>query len=564
MGKTRDPEGIKCVKKKFLLEGLLSVTLTPMGGNLVLIKVQDGAIFEEVLRNNEEEFSRWFVEIRPWNSNMVATSRSIWLKILGVPAHIWNENFFRQISQLVGSYISIDDSTRDKMRLDIARVLINTSVKEIINTVVEVKVNGIMYNIRMLEESFGDNMSRFLSDWKYQNSDGNSSDDDDSMANSVLRVPETEMFAGIGEDDIDKLNKEFLNSLFGKSPTPEEKSSNRGKSGRVIGGALGGKDVQSALHAQKDLTLGKSGDVHVSNTISTIQKARRILESPTILLDELGHRVKFVEESELGLTEKQVAINKNVGIVEGASTQSNVVVEKQGGLYTECLTEKRCGELENQMVIGLDEIHVLSDGLVGETNKTHCITIRESENFTVDDIQDSDVGVVYHNQLQNGATNKEAEARKGRSRKKALQARLMSSAFLATQCVKTPLEVHMNDGKNNDAQNNVAVVDDRESRRAAIAAGKKHLFQNSGNYNPTQVSDPISGSKISTKDRACIRAEAYREANNIWIMGKEIGMTATQDEGDIIQALVEMEERDSSQCKENEKDFLRAGVQTVS
>lgn len=90
---------------------------------------------------------------QPLEPELVATARSIWLKITGVPAHIWEERFFRLVSQLVGTFISIDDSTRDKVRLDTARALITTSAKEIINTVVEVKVNGTMYNIRMLEES---------------------------------------------------------------------------------------------------------------------------------------------------------------------------------------------------------------------------------------------------------------------------------------------------------------------------------------------------------------------------------------------------------------------------
>lgn len=449
VGKTRDPEGINYVKKKFLLEGLLSVSLTAIGGNLVLISGQEGVIFEEVLRNNEKDFQRWFTEIRPWNFNMAAIDRSIWLKIIGVPAHIWDERFFLQVSQSVGTFISINESTRDKVRLDTIRAPITASAIVIINAVVEVKVNGTLYNIRMLEECFGDNQSRFHSDWRYQNSNGNSSEDNDSMANSILRVSETEMYAGERDDDIDRLNKEFPNSLFGKILTPKEKGSIRCKT--VDGGALGDREVQSTLNVQKELTLIKSGEEHVSNTEYEFQKEGRILENPTNLLEEVGRRVKFVEENGLGLAEQEVNDNKKVGCRKEDPTQSIVFAENQKDSCTKCLADNRCASLENLKVIGLDDIQVSSVGRVGEPHKTDCNTIRDVEHISIEDIE---VGVVYHKTIQNGATNKVTVFGRGRSRKKELHARVMSSAFLATRCDKAPLEVYLNEGKNFHAHSN--------------------------------------------------------------------------------------------------------------
>lgn len=90
------------------------------------------------------------------------------------------------------------------------------------------------------------------------------------------------------------------------------------------------------------------------------------------------------------------------------------------------------------------------------------------------------------------------------------------------------------------------------------------MFQIYTTHDTPQVSDPISDTQPSFKVRAFIRGEAYREANKIWNMGKEIGMTTRQKDGDIIQALVELEERDKAQCKENEKFNPKAGMQTVS
>lgn len=117
---------------------------------------------------------------------------------------------------MLGTFINIDDSTRDRVRLDIGRVLITTSVPEIINSMVEVNSSGDLFPIRVLEESFGDNYNRLYLDWKYQQLAAPSSDDEDSEANSFLAVLETEFLGEVNEDDLQRLNMEFPNQNFGK------------------------------------------------------------------------------------------------------------------------------------------------------------------------------------------------------------------------------------------------------------------------------------------------------------------------------------------------------------
>lgn len=166
---------------------------------------------------------------------------------MGTPAHAWNENFFRKVSQLVGTYISIDESTREKIRLDIARVLVTTSVPGIINSVVEANVNEATYSIRMVEELFADNTNRFVFDWRYQNYEGLSSDEDDSPTNSILMVPETEMMTGLRDEDIIRLHKEISNSKFRNKPPPEVKFLATYRDGSDVGGAGGSEEVQGDL-----------------------------------------------------------------------------------------------------------------------------------------------------------------------------------------------------------------------------------------------------------------------------------------------------------------------------
>lgn len=44
VGKTFDPEGIPCITKKLRMEGIISKSLMPMGGNSILIRALEGKV----------------------------------------------------------------------------------------------------------------------------------------------------------------------------------------------------------------------------------------------------------------------------------------------------------------------------------------------------------------------------------------------------------------------------------------------------------------------------------------------------------------------------------------
>lgn len=79
------------------------------------------------------------------------------------------------------------------------RVLIVATTPDFINRVLDVKVNGTVYSIRILEESFGEKYNRFPPDWKYQLSAGSSSENDESVERESLVVSETELDGVVGE-----------------------------------------------------------------------------------------------------------------------------------------------------------------------------------------------------------------------------------------------------------------------------------------------------------------------------------------------------------------------------
>lgn len=116
----------------------------------------------------------------------------------------------------------------------------------------------------------------------------------------------------------------------------------------------------------------------------------------------------------------------------------------------------------------------------------------------------------------------------------------------------------MKDKGKNDAVNTEAV------RRAEIKKGKRPMVQSTENFDSDKVRDPISDSQILNMNRAIIRAEAYKEANDLWLLGKSIGMKSQQKDDEIVKIMVDMEERDKSQQKGGLIGNLSVGGKNVS
>lgn len=116
------------------------------------------------------------------------------------------------MSSLVGNFANIDESTRKKARLDVARVMIMASSQEAINKVLRVKINDHLFSIRMVEDTFRFSAYSLNSDYVVHQrivspSVGLDSDEESST------IPVIDFFGELGYADNFEGNEEILNSL---------------------------------------------------------------------------------------------------------------------------------------------------------------------------------------------------------------------------------------------------------------------------------------------------------------------------------------------------------------
>jgi hypothetical protein len=71
---------------------------------------------------------------------------------VGLPLHVWEEESFKQLGGIYGSFLDFDEDTIGFKRLDFARILVNTSRMGLIDEHLKLEVMGASYDVWVVEE----------------------------------------------------------------------------------------------------------------------------------------------------------------------------------------------------------------------------------------------------------------------------------------------------------------------------------------------------------------------------------------------------------------------------
>jgi hypothetical protein len=155
IGVAANPGTTYNIQNAFHSQGYFGVKVTPLGANLALLEGQEEGEVEALLEDARDWLDQWFSEIRPWTPKDVDLERTVWLRIFGIPVHAWNDEFFAQITKPWGTFMHADDVTSKKLSMDVARLFIRTSCQKAVDEFINVQVNGEIFRLRVLEDSYG-------------------------------------------------------------------------------------------------------------------------------------------------------------------------------------------------------------------------------------------------------------------------------------------------------------------------------------------------------------------------------------------------------------------------
>lgn len=78
-----------------------------------------------------------------------------WLRVFRVPYHAWSFDFFKFLANRVGTYICSDDQTLKAVNMDVGRFMVRTHCSRVLNKILKVKIDGVIFNIKIVEDLHG-------------------------------------------------------------------------------------------------------------------------------------------------------------------------------------------------------------------------------------------------------------------------------------------------------------------------------------------------------------------------------------------------------------------------
>jgi hypothetical protein len=154
VGRLKPGVEMRALHMKINMAGLQAVKATTMGGGLVLLSRSAKTAVGAPL-NNLEWWDSLLVELTPWTPNLVCKRRKLWLRLYGVPLHVWGTYTFKSIAERCGEFIAMDSGTLNRSRFDVARVQIESHLQGFIDFVIKLRVHGAFYKVRVVEEGLG-------------------------------------------------------------------------------------------------------------------------------------------------------------------------------------------------------------------------------------------------------------------------------------------------------------------------------------------------------------------------------------------------------------------------
>lgn len=150
------------LQEEFICQGFADIRATPMGANLVLLEAVGEDDVAKLIDDSRDWLYNWVSEIRPWEPTMLDDERFVWVRLHGVPIHVWSVRFFAFLAASLGVFITVDDQTRNKSAFEVARMLIKVKSFKTLEENIPVSINGVVFVVRVVEERFGPMKSAFV------------------------------------------------------------------------------------------------------------------------------------------------------------------------------------------------------------------------------------------------------------------------------------------------------------------------------------------------------------------------------------------------------------------
>ncbi|KAL9685095.1 hypothetical protein QQ045_022542 [Rhodiola kirilowii] len=140
------------IEREMRSEGIAFVKIVPTGGRNVLIQFANSEDLDKCLVEDYGAVLRNFSKMKRWRVDMLSTTRSVWISIIGLPFKAWSESNCERLAAPFGVCLKLDDRDVRFVGVGRARMLVETSCMERISELIEAEIEGKWYEIGICEE----------------------------------------------------------------------------------------------------------------------------------------------------------------------------------------------------------------------------------------------------------------------------------------------------------------------------------------------------------------------------------------------------------------------------
>ena len=130
----------------------MDVKVSYWGDDLVILQDMDEAKAEKLNLREHSKGDTTIYSIQKWTQGMTPEFRLAWIHIWGVPLEIWDAEHFQTLLSTFGEVVELDEETADRLRLDVARILIRTKENPIFSKSMVARVNDTEHLLFLREE----------------------------------------------------------------------------------------------------------------------------------------------------------------------------------------------------------------------------------------------------------------------------------------------------------------------------------------------------------------------------------------------------------------------------
>ncbi|GKV46541.1 hypothetical protein SLEP1_g53515 [Rubroshorea leprosula] len=554
VGTVYSVEMVRNLQEKFYMEGYFACRIRAMGGKLVLLDCDDKNELKHLVESASEWLGQWFAEVKPWSPDKVADERFVWVRCQGAPLNVWGSDFFAKMGSSWGKFICLDDNTSQKRRFDVARFLLSTPIMNTISVLRQIKINGVMHNVKFTEEEFTnsffslkqDFMPTFQSESENEESWSLESDKEDSDLEKIAEMEQEFM----GDDKLAEEDDEVAYSN-GHSDGKFLSHDVQVKKGRIEAGAGSLVQVQNS-----------NEDYHSAAEKGTWQQQEKLKGAVEKLGFKENHRRRLKGKPKSHGSSPSFEESTNEGLGQGLRGLGPSV-----GQLMEMNKDKRSkavisedGEGDSvQQKIGAAEEKMQSPNQMGSRGDKEASTVEEvRESVMWEHDGDDDQKQLSNQEGSRGAKMSLSEEEGGAPTQWDLdgdaeqrQILKQKGALAFQQKRKKKIRLCSAIYRREGAEGGERRRKKKDESAKQIRKSKK------GSLMPVFLASPnseiagesIGDSGIANCNRAWKEQMHSHLAKEIWDLAKQLGATAEKDEV-IVQRIEEMERRDRQNKEE--------------